>query len=290
MSLSRVFGTFPVAREELAGNAVVISGCDSGFGQMVTLELLSLGMDVFAGCLTPQGDLIVPAVAVLLSIQTLQELAAARKSATSGALTAALLDVTSDNSVEQFAATVTLARPSVFCLVNNAGIAFPGLVEIFPMHMHRNTFEVNYFGVLRMTRAFAPLLRAHAAAKPAVQPRVVTIGSVAGEYAAPTLSAYSASKHAVRALMDSLRVEFKQFGIQVCIVEPFFARTPMVTSNRVPREVEYFNAANDEVKAAYGEYSEQYTNAQANIMSKNFFVMEPEHVVRQKKVFRMKNV
>ncbi|KAJ3377951.1 Retinol dehydrogenase 5 [Entophlyctis sp. JEL0112] len=278
MSLSRVFGTFPVAREELAGNAVVISGCDSGFGQMVTLELLSLGMDVFAGCLTPQG------------IQTLQELAAARKSATSGALTAALVDVTSDNSVEQFAATVTLARPSVFCLVNNAGIAFPGLVEIFPMHMHRNTFEVNYFGVLRMTRAFAPLLRAHAAAKPAVQPRVVTIGSVAGEYAAPTLSAYSASKHAVRALMDSLRVEFKQFGIQVCIIEPFFARTPMVTSNRVPREVEYFNAANDEVKAAYGEYSEQYTNAQANIMSKNFFVMEPEHVVRQKKVFRMKNV
>jgi NAD(P)-dependent dehydrogenase (short-subunit alcohol dehydrogenase family) len=105
-------------------------------------------------------------------------------------------------------------------LVNNAGIAVGGPLEFLPLDDLRQQLEVNVVGPVAMAQAFLPLLRRGGG-------RIVQMGSVSGLFASPFLGPYSASKFALEALSDALRVELRPWGIHVSIIEPGVIATPI---------------------------------------------------------------
>lgn len=105
-------------------------------------------------------------------------------------------------------------------LVNNAGISLSGPFETLPLAEWRRQFEVNVFGQLAVTQALLPALLSS-------RGRIVNIGSIGGRYASPFLGPYNASKFAVRAWSDSLRVELAPHGVHVALVEPGSIDTPL---------------------------------------------------------------
>jgi NAD(P)-dependent dehydrogenase (short-subunit alcohol dehydrogenase family) len=142
-----------------------------------------------------------------------------------GKLKALHLDVSKDKSVSEFAKAVIASEPEgIFALVNNAGVALSGPFEMQDFDQHKALFEVNYFGPVRMMRAFLPSLRNFIRNGSDLHPRIINVASVAGRVIAPALSAYCASKHAIKALSEVIRMEVKPFGIKVNIIEPFFAK------------------------------------------------------------------
>jgi NAD(P)-dependent dehydrogenase (short-subunit alcohol dehydrogenase family) len=105
-------------------------------------------------------------------------------------------------------------------LVNNAGVYLGGPLELMKPEEIELTFAVNVTGLLSVTRACLPLLRA-------AQGRIINISSISGLVAMPGVSVYAGSKHAVEAITDSLRVELHSFGIKVIAVEPGGIKTPI---------------------------------------------------------------
>ena len=111
-------------------------------------------------------------------------------------------------------------------LVNNAGIAVAGPVLGLSADEFRRQMEVNFIGPIIATQAFAPLLGSDPALK-GPKGRIVMISSVAGKNGNPMTSAYSASKHALEGLSESLRRELMLFGIDVIIIAPGAVKTPI---------------------------------------------------------------
>ena len=105
-------------------------------------------------------------------------------------------------------------------LVNNAGVARGGPVEVLPLSEWRDQLEVNLIGQIAVTKAALPLLRAATG-------RIVFIGSISGRVAAPLVGPYSASKHAIEALGATLREELLPWNIRVAVVEPGVIKTPI---------------------------------------------------------------
>ena len=98
-------------------------------------------------------------------------------------------------------------------LVNNAGIAVGGVLEALPLDDLRHQLEVNVVGQVAVTQALLPALRAASG-------RIVFISSVSGRASVPALTPYAASKFAIEAIADGLRVELRAWGIDVVLVEP----------------------------------------------------------------------
>ncbi len=139
------------------------------------------------------------------------------------------LDVTDDDSI---AAAFNAVRDSGYelaGLVNNAGISVAGPVERLPLSRWRKQFDVNLFGQIAVTQAFLPLLRAS-------KGRIVFVGSIAGRLAVPFLAPYSASKFALRATVDALRVELGPSGIAVALIQPGAVKTPIWQKGRDGRD------------------------------------------------------
>ena len=111
-------------------------------------------------------------------------------------------------------------------LVNNAGIAVAGPVLELAADEFRRQMEVNFIGPIIATQAFGPLLGADPQLK-GPKGRIVMISSVAGKNGSPMGSAYSASKHAIEGLSESLRRELMLFGIDVIIIAPGAVKTPI---------------------------------------------------------------
>jgi NAD(P)-dependent dehydrogenase (short-subunit alcohol dehydrogenase family) len=128
------------------------------------------------------------------------------------------LDVTSGDDVAGLAELAVLDA-----LVNNAGIAIASPLEVLPPGELRRQLEVNVVGQVAVTQQVLPALRAS-------RGRIVFVGSIAGRSALPFLSAYAASKHALEAIADSLRVELAPWDIGVSIVEPGTIRTAIWTT------------------------------------------------------------
>jgi NADP-dependent 3-hydroxy acid dehydrogenase YdfG len=188
------------------GQSILITGATSGIGRDAALRLARAGHLVLA------GGRRVDALAAL-----------ARESG--GRLEPVVLDVTDPASVE--AARELVDRRTggrgLDVLVNNAGFALPGPLEALAEEDLRELFDTNVFGLLAVTRAFLPGMRERG------QGRVVNVGSIMGRVAMPLLGAYNASKHAVAALTDALRMELASFGISVVLVEPGAIRTGFAT-------------------------------------------------------------
>jgi NAD(P)-dependent dehydrogenase (short-subunit alcohol dehydrogenase family) len=183
--------------------AVMITGASTGIGAACALEFDRRGYRVFAGVRSEAAG------------QALQAQASAR-------LTPVQIDVTDGGAIAAAAGSVAQAvsAAGIVGLVNNAGVAVPGPIEILPLDALRQQLEVNVIGVVAVTQAFLPLVRK-------AQGRVVNISSVNGAYSPPYLGAYAASKFALEALTDSLRVELRTWSIPVSLVEPGPIDTPI---------------------------------------------------------------
>lgn len=129
------------------------------------------------------------------------------------------LDVTSDESVAAAVKHVVHRFGRIDVLVNNAGIGATGAAEETSEDLARRLFEVNVFGVLRMTRAVLPHMRAQG------QGRIINISSVVGFIPAPFMAVYAATKHAVEGYSESLDHEVRAEGVRVLLVQPAYTRT-----------------------------------------------------------------
>jgi NAD(P)-dependent dehydrogenase (short-subunit alcohol dehydrogenase family) len=144
------------------------------------------------------------------------------------------LDVTDNKSISKAADFVagTVGEAGLFGLVNNAGIAIGGPLELIPLAQLCRQLEVNVIGQIAVTQAVLPLLRR-------ARGRIVNMGSIAGRGTIPMMGPYAASKHALEALTDALRLELYPWGIEVSIVEPGAIATPIwETSQKISLEVE----------------------------------------------------
>lgn len=138
------------------------------------------------------------------------------------------IDVADRAAVAEFPDIVAAEHGGVDVLVNNAGVAVGGTFEQVSDEDFEWLFEINFWGVVRMTRAFLPLLRASEDA------RIVNLSSVYGLVAPPEQAAYSASKFAVRGFSEALRHELEGTGIGVSVVHPGGVATSIAEKARVP--------------------------------------------------------
>ena len=162
-----------------------------------------------------------------------------------------LLDVTDAEQIRAAAEGIA----ELDGLVNNAGIAIAMPLEFIPIAELRRQLEVNVIGQVAVTQAFLPQLRRS-------RGRVVFVGSIAGQSALPFLGAYAASKHALEAIADSLRLELKPFGVDVSIVEPGTISTPIWAKSAQVADA-LVNGAPAELAELYGERIEAFRRVAA---------------------------
>jgi len=179
--------------------SVLISGTSRGIGRATALRLARAGWDVYAGVRRTEDG---------------EELAAA---APADRLRPVILDVTDDGQVAALDAELPERLDG---LVNNAGIVVPGPLESLTAEEVRHQFEVNVVGVVSLTNAMLPRLRAS-------RGRIVFVSSLSGRISTPMTGAYNASKFALEGLADAWRVELRPWGIAVSLVEPAMTDTDL---------------------------------------------------------------
>ena len=184
--------------------AVVITGASTGIGEACALHLDKLGYRVFAGIRKAADG------------QSLRQRASAR-------LVPIRLDITDETEISEAARGVieAVGDGGLAGLINNAGIVVGGALEFLALEELRRQFEVNVFAQVAVTQAFLSSLRKGGG-------RIVNIGSVSGLISSPFSGPYCASKFALEALTDSLRLELRPWKIHVSIVEPGFIDTPIL--------------------------------------------------------------
>lgn len=175
--------------------AVLVTGSSTGIGKACALHLDQMGFTVFAG-IRKEAD-----------GNTLQ--------AEAPGLRPLIIDVTQPDSIQAALSKIRaeVGPEGLRGLVNNAGIAVIGPIETLAPDDIRRQFEVNVVGLLAVTQAFLPLIRE-------ARGRVVMMGSIFGLLSCPHVGVYAASKFALEALADAMRVELAPWGINVTIVEP----------------------------------------------------------------------
>jgi NAD(P)-dependent dehydrogenase (short-subunit alcohol dehydrogenase family) len=183
--------------------SVVITGSSTGIGRACALLLDRNRFRVFAG-VRKEAD------------------GVALRSAASESLTPVHIDVTDAGSIQAMAEEVRseVGDAGLDGLVNNAGTTLPCPIEYLPLDGFRRQLEVNLVGPLAVTQALLPMLRQG-------QGRVVNVTSAAGRAAVPLMAPYVSAKHALEGLSDVMRLEFRQLGIQVAVIEPGFVGTAM---------------------------------------------------------------
>jgi NAD(P)-dependent dehydrogenase (short-subunit alcohol dehydrogenase family) len=186
-----------------SGKTAIVTGASSGIGRATAEALAREGFTVFgtsrkAGAEGPEGA------------------------------TMLVCDVTDENSVAALAALVLKQTGRIDLLVNNAGIGLLAGAEESSVTQVQGLFDVNLFGVVRMTNAVLPSMRQRRAG------RIINIGSILGLVPAPCSAHYSAAKHAVEGYSESLDHEVRAFNIRVSVIEPAFVRTVFDQNGIVP--------------------------------------------------------
>ncbi len=191
----------PDEQDETRG--VVVTGASTGIGRATALRLDRLGFQVFAG-VRKEAD------------------GQSLKAEASGRLSPLMLDVTDESSIASAARAVSkvVGERGLAGLVNNAGVTVPGPIEFLPVEDIRRQIDVNVIGQIAVTQAFLLMIRQG-------RGRIVNIGSIGGRMATPFLGAYAASKFAMEAITDALRMELRPWKIPVSIIEPGGVDTPL---------------------------------------------------------------
>lgn len=177
------------------------------------------------------------------------------------------LDVTDDQSMQACVQTVLEAEGRIDVLVNNAGYGSYGAVEDMPLEEARRQFEVNVFGLARMTQLVLPSMRA------AGRGRIINIASMGGRVWSPFGAWYHASKFAVEGLSASMRLELEPFGIDVVVIEPGGIATPWGSiAARHLRETSKQGAYAADAARAAGKLEKRY--AQGGMITKPEVIAE----------------
>ena len=179
-------------------SVVLITGSSTGFGKLAALEFARRGDSVYASMRnTAKSDALT-----------------SEAKAANLAVNIVALDVANRASVDAAVANVVKEAGRIDVLVNNAGIGIHGPLEDCDDDEIQAVLETNVLGVIRAARAVAPHMRAQGSGT------IINVSSLAGKVSAPFGGVYSASKHAVEALSDSLYFELHPFGVRVVVVEP----------------------------------------------------------------------
>lgn len=177
---------------ENSPKTALITGASSGIGEATALHLAELGYTVYAGArrLERMSDLV------------------------DRGIRAKTVDVTDDASMTALVEAIIAETGRIDVLVNNAGYGLYGALEDVPIEEARRQFDVNLFGLARLTQLVLPHMRQQH------DGYIVNVSSMGGKIWEPLGSWYHASKFAVEGLSDSLRVEVAEFGIKVVIIQP----------------------------------------------------------------------
>ena len=227
---------------------VVITGASKGIGRATALYLAARGWRVFAG-VRKEAD------------------GKALKREAGWNLSPIILDVGDDETVREAAELVARQTTGVAGLVNNAGIAVAGPLEFLPLEAFREQLEVNVTGQLAVTQAFMPLLRR-------ARGRVVMMSSIGGRISTPMQGPYHASKFALEALSDALRLELLPWGVRVVLVEPGTIATP-IWETSLGRADGLMAAMPERARELYGE---QYEATRQNTLRTGERGIPPERV------------
>ncbi|KAL7403319.1 hypothetical protein ABVT39_027791 [Epinephelus coioides] len=216
------------------GRAVLITGCDSGFGHALANRLSEGGVMVFAGVLDVNGA----------GAQQLRE--CGREN-----LQVLQLDVTDSSQIETAHRYICaqVADTGLWGLVNNAGVLYcPVDAELIPFKAYRQCVDVNFLSAVKMSQVFLPLLRRS-------RGRIVNVSSVAGEVPMPMFAAYGASKAALSNFSNVMRMELSEWGVKVALIQPTGFRTKIFgNSDAVSRYTdEVLSSVSSEVREDYGE-------------------------------------
>ncbi|OGS06808.1 MAG: short-chain dehydrogenase/reductase [Elusimicrobia bacterium RIFOXYA12_FULL_51_18] len=178
-------------------NVVLITGASSGIGKATAKILIANGYKVYAGA---------------RRVEKLKELEYLGARITP-------LDVTDEGSLKKAVETVVESEGRLDILINNAGYGANGAIEDVPMSEARRQFDVNLFGLARLTQLVLPVMRKQGSGK------IINISSIAGKINMPLGGWYHATKHALEAYSDALRLEVYRFGIKVILIEPGAIKT-----------------------------------------------------------------
>ena len=182
---------------------VLVTGASSGIGRATAVEFARRGHQVYAAARREE---------------VLAGLADGERN-----IRPVGLDVTDADSVQRAWAKIQAETggTGVDVLVNNAGFALTGPVEALPDEAVRRQFDTNVFGVLNVTRAVLPAMRARGSG------RIINVSSIVGRVSFGLMGVYGATKYAVEAISDALRLELRGFGITVVLIEPGFVATSL---------------------------------------------------------------
>ncbi len=185
------------------GSVILVTGATAGIGRAAALELARAGHHVFA------------------TGRRTEALAALVREASGLKLEAMVLDVTNQASIEHAKAEIERRTDGhgVDVVVNNAGYGLVGPLEDISDEALRKQYDTNVFGLMAVTRAFLPTMRARG------RGRIVNVSSMGGRVTFPFMGAYNSTKYAVESLSDALRIELRPFGIEVSLIEPGAIKT-----------------------------------------------------------------
>ncbi len=173
-------------------SVVLVTGASSGFGKLTAQMLIDKGYIVYGAA---------------RRVEKMQDLIEAGGYAIK-------MDVSDEASVKSGIDQIVKEQGCIDVLINNAGYAAYGPVETTSMDIIMKEFQVNVFGLVRVTQAVLPHMRNQRSG------RVINISSVVGKISSPLFAWYAGSKHTVEAISDALRMEVKGFGIKVSVIEP----------------------------------------------------------------------
>ncbi len=237
----------------------LITGASTGIGQATALRLARGGWEVLAGVRDPAAG------------ERLVEASRASAGASTGRIVPLTLDVTDSAQIAAAASLVDGREngPSspgrLDALVNNAGIAVGGPLELLQLADLRTQLEVNVVGQVAITQALLPALRRS-------RGRIVFVSSVGGRVALPFSAPYGASKHAVEAIGDALRGELHNSGIAVSLVEPGSVKTPIWSKGRAQADQ---MTVPPELEAEYGHVKSAFSKVLSDTESRG---VPPERV------------
>ena len=204
---------------DLKGRTAVVTGAGNGIGQAIAQSLALRGVNLAL------ADIDVAGLAETSQI-------IGKASAPGLHVTRHILDVSKPEAIAAFPDSVAAQHSGVDLLVNNAGIALGGRFEHIDPADFEQLFSINFWGVVRMTRAFLPILRE------ANEGRIVNLSSLFGLVAPPGQTAYAAAKFAVRGFSESLRHELAGSSVGMTVVHPGGVRTAIARNAKAPANVD----------------------------------------------------
>ena len=228
--------------KEGAQKAILVTGASSGIGRNIAETLASQGHLVYAGARNKED---------LEELNAIDNVIGVR------------LDVTKQEDIEAVVEMISNEGTGLYALINNAGVASSVQLTKTPDSDLQFVFNVNVAGVLRVTRAFAPMIIQS-------QGRIVSMGSIAGIYSSATNGVYSMSKHAMEAFADSLAAELEPQGVSVSILEPGPYKTKIWSTTTV--------RVMNNMKAAGMTPSEEQRKMVENVAKRVRTMKEPDEV------------